>query len=150
MMFHKLRLIDKDQSGFTLVEIIAVLIILAVLAAVAVPKYFSMQETAEKKVLYKALIELKSRANSAYSQSLMKYNGKPKLSDYNTFIALGVTENEIDDIFVDFAGNWSWSNTVLNYMPGTFDNDGKPISFTIIAPNNTKPAKIVVSEDLSE
>ena len=33
----------KNEEGFTLVEIIAVLVILGILAAVAIPKYFDLQ-----------------------------------------------------------------------------------------------------------
>lgn len=36
----------KEQRGFTLIEIIAVLVILGILAVVAVPKYFDMQAQA--------------------------------------------------------------------------------------------------------
>lgn len=36
----------KNQQGFTLIEIIAVLVILGILAAVAIPKYNDMQEQA--------------------------------------------------------------------------------------------------------
>jgi prepilin-type N-terminal cleavage/methylation domain-containing protein len=36
-----------NQDGFTLVEIIAVLVILGILAAVAIPKYFDLQAEAK-------------------------------------------------------------------------------------------------------
>lgn len=38
----------KGQEGFTLIEIIAVLVLLGILAAVAVPRYFDMQTQARE------------------------------------------------------------------------------------------------------
>lgn len=39
---------NRRQHGFTLIEIIAVLVILGILAIVAIPKYFSLQDNARQ------------------------------------------------------------------------------------------------------
>ena len=59
-----------ETTGFTIVEIVAVLVLLGILAAVAVPKFFDLSSDAEKKVAEAALMEAQVRINAGYSKAV--------------------------------------------------------------------------------
>jgi len=61
----------KDESGFTLVEIIAVLVILGILAAVAVPKYFDLQGKAKARAIAGAVAEAGGRITQHFGDQIL-------------------------------------------------------------------------------
>ena len=64
-----------NQKGFTLIEIIAVLVILGILAAVAIPKVFDLQELAKVKAMQAALAEGMSTMSMGYGKLLFSNAG---------------------------------------------------------------------------
>ena len=63
---------NKGQQGFTLIEIISVLVILGILAAVAVPKYFDLQKDAANKAAEATVAEAMARYNLLFGRELLK------------------------------------------------------------------------------
>ena len=60
-----------NEKGFTLIEIIAVLVILGILAAVAVPKFVDMQGEAREYAVEGAVAALASTATMEYAKALL-------------------------------------------------------------------------------
>ena len=72
-------MMPRNEKGFTLIEIIAVLVILGILAAVAVPRYFNMQATAQQNAVTGAVAALQSTATQDYASKLLT---QPSVTTY--------------------------------------------------------------------
>ena len=67
---------SRKRAGFTLVEIIAVLVILAVLAAVSIPRYLSLTEMARVRALDNALATGLSHVSMAFGRLVLQNQGQ--------------------------------------------------------------------------
>ena len=68
---------NASKSGFTLIEVIAVLVILAVLAAVAIPRYISLIDDARDQALNGAVAAGLSHASLAYGRLALQTGQAP-------------------------------------------------------------------------
>ena len=68
-------LTKKKKSGFTLIEVIAVLVLLGILAAIAVPKYIDMAENARNKAIDAGVSEMNGREALTWGNNMLKVGG---------------------------------------------------------------------------
>ena len=100
--------IVRNQQGFTLIEIIAVLVLLGILAAVAVPKFLDMQGTSKQKAVDGALAAASSNATMAYSKFLMDYSTTPTSIASNAW-SDGTNTTAIETALGDFTASYSFN-----------------------------------------
>lgn len=112
----------KKEQGFTLIEIIAVLVILGILAAVAVPRYFNLQTEALQRAVQGAGTEIQARINQQFANSLLQ-------GDTCTAAVAAITLGNIADTAAGTTvGGWTiggWDATTEGaVLDLTFTNAG--------------------------
>ena len=120
---------SQHEKGFTLVEIIAVMVILSVLAAVAIPRYMSLDESARQRAIDAGISELNGRETLTWS------NLKITLTGYTDDAALfPIVDTTLGD-------DYSWVGGAPNVAGGTLkfrQSIEVPLSRT--ASNDIEPA----------
>jgi len=104
-----------NDHGFTLIELVIVIVILGILAAVAIPKYEDMQEQARVATLKGQVGSIRSAVAIQYARSAMNGSAAFPVLDGTIFADGNVPKEPIDNSSavkttagVDNAGGWQY------------------------------------------
>lgn len=121
-----------NQKGFTLIELISVMIIMGVVASVSIQKFGMVSETASEEALVLGVKELNIRESLTWSQIKISTDG------YST------DEDLYDLVDTNLDGKYSWTSGPDRTAGGTLSFNSKYLSLnrhesTLSAPGKWEP-----------
>lgn len=134
-MFATASLLKKTRKGFTLIELIAVLVVLAILSGVALPKYFDYSERAKTSALQGSLGGVRTAIANFYSNASVEGEGRyPTLEELETVglvLQEGIPANPYNGFATVITANESEADNrrISNSQAGWryfVDNDADP------------------------
>ncbi|MHC1791900.1 pilin [Solidesulfovibrio sp.] len=104
----------RAQQGFTLIEIIAVLVILGILAVVAVPKYLDLQTEARNSAAQGLIAAAQSQLSMGYAAKKLNvnYTGTPATDCAKVAVTSGVSGGTVTCTGTDWTANVPISATI--------------------------------------
>jgi len=124
----KMNFAIGNETGFTLLEIIATMVILSILAALAIPRYISLDESAKQRGVDAGIAEFNGRETLTWSNIKISESGW--IDDERTFSLI--------DTYLGSDYQWAVDDPDQNGGVLTF-KDSAAVTLTRTVSENTRP-----------
>jgi len=140
---------NRKQQGFTLIELVVVIVILGILAVTAAPKFINLQADAHTATLEGVKASMQSASTIVYSKALIKGNENDAIADDPTVI-INSAGDELDISkgypLTDLSGSEAKWADLLDISTTDFTSNVVTISsvdyFVVYPESRTEPTKI--------
>lgn len=104
-----------SQRGFTLIELVAIIVILGVISSIAIPKYYDLTREAKNRAALQAVMEGKARLAMNYAKLFLEGGSPPDA--VNLVNAVGATTS---------IGDYTLNFSTVGSLSIRIDASGKP------------------------
>ncbi len=124
----------STQKGFTLIELIIVIVLLGILAVTAAPKFLNLQDDARDSVLQGIAGSIESAASVVYGKALI--NGEASAETGSVNVGNGTTVNTV----YGYPDGGTATN-LTNLLEADIDNGGDYLTTTVAG---SDPAELLI------
>lgn len=131
-----MKKVFRKKTSFTLVEIIAVLVIIGIMAAVAAPKFVSMAAEARNKAAMAGVAEAKATLAVSYAKAYLGNGGQPTRAQVYTASGLAAGDVTFGDVVVTLADNANGTDITITTKSVDGNAVGTPVVDSWVLPTN--------------
>ena len=102
---------NRDSKGFTLIELVTVIAILGVLAAMTVPKFFALQVKAKIEVANQIIGTIRAGLETYAANQIVQSGSK-------TYPVVNTTTDLLDNILSPVPSGWTYENGTITHERG--------------------------------